>query len=63
MVLFEIYWKFKGHFWTNGAFLLDFDSVEEILKLRFHIYILIKKVFVLRKIHVEMKSFALYSSP
>ena len=37
---------------------LNFDLVTEILKIRCHIYIVIKKVIILRKIHVEMKSFA-----
>ena len=35
-----------------------FDPVKEILKIRCHIYILVKKVIILRNIHVEMKSFA-----
>ena len=38
--------------------LLNFDLVKEILKIiRCHIYILIKKVIILRKIHVTMKFF------
>ena len=37
---------------------LNFDSVKEILKIRCHIYILMKKAIILRKIHVKMKSFA-----
>ena len=37
---------------------LNFDPVKEILKIRCHIYILMKKVIILRKIHVKMKSFA-----
>ena len=37
---------------------LNFDPVREILKIQFHIYILMKKVIILRKIHVKMKSFA-----
>ena len=37
---------------------LNVDPVKEILKIRYHIYILLKKVIILRKIHVEMKSFA-----
>ena len=36
---------------------LNFDPVKEILKIQFHIYILMKKVIILRKIHVKMKSF------
>ena len=36
----------------------NFDPVKEILKIRCHIYILMKKVIILRKIHVKMKSFA-----
>ena len=36
---------------------LNFDPVNEILKIRCHIYILIKKVIILRKLHVKMKSF------
>ena len=32
--------------------------MKEILKIRCHIYILIKKVIILRKIHVKIKSFA-----
>ena len=37
---------------------LNFDPVKEILKIRCHIYILIKKVVILRKINVKMKSLA-----
>ena len=37
---------------------LNFDPVKEILKIRCHIYILIKKVIILREIHVKLKSFA-----
>ena len=37
---------------------LNFDPVKKILKIRCHIYILMKKVIILRKIHVKMKSFA-----
>ena len=37
---------------------LNFDQVTEILKIRCHIYILMKIVIILRKIHVKMKSFA-----
>ena len=37
---------------------LNFDPVKEILKIRCHIYILMKKVIILRKIHVEVRSFA-----
>ena len=37
---------------------LNFDPVKEILKIQYHIYILMKKVIILRKIHVKMKSFA-----
>ena len=37
---------------------LNFDPVKEILKIRCHVYILMKKVIILRKIHVKMKSFA-----
>ena len=36
---------------------LNFDPVTEILKIRCHIYILMKTVTILRKIHVKMKSF------
>ena len=36
---------------------LNFDPVKEILKIWCHIYILMKKVVSLRKIHVKMKSF------
>ena len=36
---------------------LDFDPVKEILKILCHNYILIKKVIILRKIRVKMKSF------
>ena len=38
--------------------IINFDPVKEILKIRCHIYILMKKVIILRKIHVKMKSFA-----
>ena len=37
---------------------LNFDPVKEILKIQCHIYILMKKVVILRKIHVKWKSFA-----
>ena len=37
---------------------LNFDPEKEILKIQCHIYILMKKVIILRKIHVKMKSFA-----
>ena len=37
---------------------LNFDPVKKILKIQCHIYILIKIVIILRKIHVKMKSFA-----
>ena len=37
---------------------LNLDPVKEILKIRCQIYILMKKVIILRKIHVKMKSFA-----
>ena len=36
---------------------LDFNPVKEILKIRCHIYILMKKVIILRK-NMKMKSFA-----
>ena len=36
---------------------LNFDPLKEILKIPCHIYILIKRVIILRKIHVKMKSF------
>ena len=36
---------------------LNFDPVKKILKMRCHIYFLMKKVIILRKIHVQMKSF------
>ena len=37
---------------------LNFDPVKEILKIRCHIYIIMKIVIILRKMHVKMKSFA-----
>ena len=37
---------------------LNFDPVKKILEMRCHIYFLMKKVIILRKIHVEMKCFA-----
>ena len=37
---------------------LNFDPVKEILKIQCHVYILMKKVIILRKIHVKTKSFA-----
>ena len=33
---------------------LNFDPVKEILKIQCHIYILMKKVIILRKIDVKM---------
>ena len=41
---------------------LNFDPVKEILKILIHIYILMKKVVILRKILVSMKSFMLHHS-
>ena len=38
---------------------LNFDPMKEILEIRFQIDILMKKVSILRKIHVIMKSLAL----
>ena len=46
----KMYDRFSG--------IINFDPVKEILKIRCHIYILMKKVIILRKIHVKMKSFA-----
>ena len=37
---------------------LNFDPMTEILKIQCHIYILMKIVLILRKIHVKIKSFA-----
>ena len=37
---------------------LNFDTVNEILKIRCHIYIFMKKVIILRKIYVKTKPFA-----
>ena len=37
---------------------LNFDPVKEILKIQCHIYILMKKVIILREIQVTMKTFA-----
>ena len=37
---------------------LNFDPVKEILKIRCHIYILLKKVTILSKTQVKMNSFA-----
>ena len=37
---------------------LNFDPVKEILEIRWHIYILMRKGIILRKILVTMKSFA-----
>ena len=37
---------------------LNFDPVRVILKIRCLIYVLMKKVIILRKIHVTIKSFA-----
>ena len=34
---------------------LYFDPVNEVLKIRCHIYIFMKKVIIVRKIHVKMK--------
>ena len=34
-------------------FSLNFDPVKELLKMRRHIFILMKKVIILRKIHVK----------
>ena len=39
--------------------IINFDPVKEILKIRCHIYNLMKEVIILGKIHVKMKSFAL----
>ena len=37
---------------------LNFDPVKEVLKIRCHMYTLMKKVIILSKIHMKMKSFA-----
>ena len=37
---------------------LNFDPVKEILKMKCHIYILIKKMIILWKIQMKMKTFA-----
>ena len=37
---------------------LNFDSAKEILKIRCNIFILMKKVIILRKVRVIMKTFA-----
>ena len=37
---------------------LNFDQVKEILKIRCHIYIFMKKVVMLREMLVKIKSFA-----
>ena len=37
--------------------IIYFDPVKEILKIRCHIYILVKDMIILGKIHVKMKSF------
>ena len=46
----------------DGAFSLwvslNYDLVNEIMKIRCQIYILMKKVIILRKIHVTIKSFS-----
>ena len=36
---------------------LNFDPVKEILRIRCQVYVLVKKVIILRKIHVAIKSF------
>ena len=36
----------------------NFDPVKEVLKIRCHVYILMKIVIILRNIDVKMKSFA-----
>ena len=36
---------------------LNFDPVKEILKMKCHIYILIKKMIILWKIQMKMKTF------
>ena len=40
----------------------NFDQVKEILKIRCHIYILMKEAIILSKIHVTMK-FSVHHSP
>ena len=37
---------------------LNFDLAEEILKMRYQIYILMKKMIILRKTQATMKTFA-----
>ena len=37
---------------------LNFGPVKEILKIRCHIYILMKKVIILKKMQVTVKTFA-----
>ena len=46
----KMYDRFSG--------IINFDPVKEIPKMRCHIYILMKEVIILGKIHVKMKSFA-----
>ena len=38
--------------------IINFDPVKEILKIRCHIYILMKKLIILREINVKMKFFS-----
>ena len=38
--------------------IINFDSVKKIPKIRCHLYNLMEKVIILRKIHVKMKYFA-----
>ena len=45
------------------VFSLNFDPVEELLKIWCQIYILMKKVIILSKIHMKMKFFAPQFSP
>ena len=43
--------------WSFFMFSLNFDPVKEILKIRCHIYIFVKKVIILRKIHAKNEVF------
>ena len=43
--------------WSFFRFSLNFDPVKKLLKMQYHIDILMKKGIILSKIHVKMKSF------
>ena len=49
---------FENYCYDSFSIFIKFSSSEKILKMRCQTYILMKKVIILRKIHVSIKCFA-----